>query len=223
LTLFVPESSTILPQAIIFDIGRVIVRLNLDRAFAPLAAALEESGEWKGQPKRTPDQMWTAIQSDSRWGEWQEGRITPQQWHEHITERLGIRLSFADFCTAWNRVLDPRPILGDELFVRLGSSFRLALLSNTDELHVDYMERHFSFMAFFPVRIYSCRVGFTKPAPAIYQAALDALQVPAESALYIDDIPEFVEAARQLGLDAIPFKDPDQLISELSRRRIPIC
>lgn len=46
-------------------------------------------------------------------------------------------------------------------------------------------------------------------------AALDV--TPAE-ALYIDDIAECAEMARQIGLDAIHFENPEQLVRDLSRR-----
>jgi FMN phosphatase YigB (HAD superfamily) len=212
------EPSATPPQAVIFDIGRVIVGLNLKRAFAPLAAALKRSGDSQIQIKPEPEQIWAAIQSDPRWHDWQEGRMTAKEWHQHIIRRLRITLGFDDFCSAWNRALDPEPILGDALFAQLGSRCRLGLLSNTDPLHWEYLEQHFSFTRYFPARIYSCRVGTSKPSPAIYQEALRALAVPAAATLYIDDIPEFAEAARQIGMDAIRFENPAQLVRELDRR-----
>ena len=210
------------PQALIFDIGRVIVRIDPERVFTPIAAALKNSAIPDNQDKPMPDQIWTMIQSDPRWRDWQEGRMTPQQWHQHITGRLRIPLSFADFCAAWNRALDPQPIFDDELFAKLGTRCRLGLLSNTDPLHSEYLEQHFSFIRHFPARIYSCGVGASKPAAAIYQAVLRAVDVPATAALYIDDVAEYAEAARQLGLDAICFEGPAQLTRELSRRGISI-
>jgi hypothetical protein len=38
--------------------------------------------------------------------------------------------------------------------------------------------------------------------------------------MYIDDIREFVDAARQAGLDAIHFRTRDLLEAELSRRQL---
>jgi FMN phosphatase YigB (HAD superfamily) len=47
---------------------------------------------------------------------------------------------------------------------------------------------------------------------------LTALDVTPAEALYIDDVAEYAEAARQLGFDAIQFETPQQLGGELSRR-----
>jgi glucose-1-phosphatase len=208
----VQERAPAPPAAVIFDIGRVIIGVNLMRALAPLGASRQ------GAAPLAPAQVWAAIQTDPRWRDWQEGRMNPREWHEHLTCSLELSLGFEEFCAAWNRALEPRPILSDDLFARLEGRCRLALLSNTDPLHIEHLERHFSFCRYFPVRIYSCKFGTTKPRPAIYRAALDAVGVKAAEALYIDDVKEFAEAARQLGLDAIRFESAGQLASELARR-----
>ena len=207
-------------KAIIFDIGRVIVRVNLNRLLEPLAAlvpAVASAGAHASE-KLSPQQVWSAIESDPRWPDWQEGRMTAPQWHEHLTARLRVTIGYAEFCEAWNRALDPEPILEEALFEKLANHYRLALLSNTDPLHSAHMESRFAFMKHFPVRIYSCRVGASKPSPAIYAAALNALGILPADALYIDDIPEYATAAQRLGLDAIRFESRTQLLEQLASR-----
>jgi glucose-1-phosphatase len=201
------------PKAVIFDIGRVIVRLEPGRALQPLAAAAHRG--------RSAEQLWQTVQHDSRWNDWQEGRMTPAEWHQHVTRELDIPLGFEDFCAAWNHTLHPETILKDSFFAHLGERCKLAVLSNTDPLHSALLDAEFSFLRHFPVRIYSCRVGSSKPSAAIYQAALDALYVQSSDALYIDDIAEYVEAARAIGLDAIRFDGPSQLSVEIARRGLP--
>jgi FMN phosphatase YigB (HAD superfamily) len=211
------ERITRIPKAIIFDIGRVIVRLDLGRALTPIAAAI--CGV-PGQPSRqlSPEETWELIRADNHWQDWQEGRISPTDWHQHLMRRLNLSLSYAEFRNIWNLVLDPETILGESLFVQLGSRCRLALLSNTDPLHVECLEQEFAFGRHFPVRIYSCSVGASKPSPVIYKAALERLGVEAEDALYVDDIQEFVDAAQHMGLDAIRFKTREQLEQEFRSR-----
>jgi putative hydrolase of the HAD superfamily len=201
------------PKAVIFDIGRVIVRLEPERALAPLAGASGHS--------RNPQEIWHAVLNDPRWGDWQEGRMEPGEWHEHLTRRLHISLGFDDFCRAWNRTLHPETILKDGLFANLAAQCKLAVLSNTDPLHSALLDAEFSFLRHFPARIYSCRVGASKPARAIYQAALDALNVAAAEALFVDDVAEYVQAARAMGLDAFQFESCPQLLKEFSDRGLP--
>jgi glucose-1-phosphatase len=207
------------PKAVIFDIGSVIVRLDAKRAFAPLAAAMHASAAQSAKPLSAED-AWEIIRDDPSWHDWQEGRLSPAQWHQHLMRRLRLSLSYGEFRDAWNRVLHPELILSESLFVELGARCRLALLSNTDPIHAECLEQRFTFVRHFPVRIYSWRVGASKPSPAIYRAALESLSVPAREALYIDDVQEFVDAAQEAGLDAIHFKNRDLLEAELGRRQL---
>jgi HAD superfamily hydrolase (TIGR01509 family) len=205
-------------KAIIFDIGRVIIRVNLSRLLEPLAALAPARSNSEASERPTPQQIWRAIESDPRWTDWQEGRMTLRQWHEYVTGRLRVNVGFAEFCQAWNCTLDPQPILEDSLFETLGKVHKLALLSNTDPLHSDHIETHFSFVRHFPVRIYSWRVGASKPSPEIYLAALEALNIHPSEAVYIDDIGEYTAAARRLGLATIEFENAGQLLQQLSSR-----
>lgn len=192
-------------RAIIFDIGRVLLRLDISRALAGLAENIPLS----------PEEIWSAISNDPRWHDWQEGRIGPRDWHLHLIKRLGGSLTFEQFVDSWNRTLDPVPILENPFFEKLSRHYRLALLSNTDPIHVAYIEAHYDFLRFFPIRIYSCSVGASKPNLLIYREALRAMKVRAEKAVYIDDIPAYVEAAQRLGMAGIVFKSPEQLETEL--------
>lgn len=204
------------PKAVIFDIGRVIINLDLKRAFAPLAAFLGDKNS--SAMRLSPEDVWQMIREDDRWIDWQEGRLSPQDWHERLMRRLKLSLTYDQFRNSWNLVLDPQTILDEELFAKLSERCRLALLSNTDPLHVQAIEERFTFGRHFPVRIYSCSVGASKPSASIYRAALEGLGVSASEALYVDDIQEFVDAARALGLDAIRFESRRGLEHQLRSR-----
>jgi len=195
-------------QTVIFDIGRVLVRVDVSRAMQSLAQGISLS----------PQELWTAIEKDPLWPDWQEGRLTPRDWHLHLAKRLGGSLSFEQFTEAWNRALNPEPIQDNSLFESLRKDFRLGLLSNTDPIHVAYMEETFDFFRYFPksTRTYSCVVGSSKPSPLIFRDALQALRAKAESSVFIDDIEAYVNAARALGLHGIHYQNPAQLRAELT-------
>jgi HAD superfamily hydrolase (TIGR01509 family) len=193
-------------RAIIFDIGRVLVRVDVRRAMAGLAESISLS----------PEEIWSALEKHPTWLDWQEGRMSPRDWHRSVAQRFGITLTFEQFTEVWNRVLDPQPLLDNSFLAPLAKKYRLCLLSNTDPIHVAHLESTYDFFRFFPNRIYSCVVGVSKPNPLIYRAALQACKVEAKDALYIDDIPAYVEAAQRLGLSGVVFRSPDQLYADLA-------
>src|SRR5882724_3305534 len=176
-------------RAVIFDIGRVLIRIDVARAMTGLADGLSLS----------PDELWRAIENDPRWPDWQEGRMTARDWHLHLSRRLGTTPSFEQFIEVWNHVLDPQPIQDNSLFEMLSKTYRLALLSNTDPIHVAFMEATYDFFRFFPARIYSCTVGASKPSPIAY-----------------------FEAARGLGMAGIHYQSPESLTQGLKNLGIEL-
>jgi len=201
-------------RAVIFDIGRVLIRVDIQRVKSALAQGLPF----------TPEELWSAIEKDPRWPDWQEGRMSPRDWHLHLCKRFNLPLDFEQFKNVWNSALDPDPIHKTSLFAGLAKSYRLGLLSNTDPIHVEKLESTYDFFAYFPqpVRTYSCSVGASKPEPLIYRQALRACKVRAEETVYIDDILAYVEAARRLGFTGIHFQTPAQLYADLGQAGITV-
>lgn len=195
-------------QALLFDVGQVIIRVNVPRAARMLA---DGAGI-------TPEHLIAAIETDPQMISFQEGRLTPEEWHRHLRSSLGLRLSFEEFCRAWNNALEPDPLLDARFFSALAARLQLALLSNTDPIHVKHMEAQFEVFSFFPVRLYSCSVGLRKPSRAIYEKAIAALGVPPEKILYVDDVEDFVEAGRRAGLQTHHCQDPSALAGYLRER-----
>jgi len=192
-------------RAIIFDIGRVLIHVDIHRAMAGLASDL----------KLAPQELWSSIENDPRWADWQEGRMSPQDWHLHLSKHFGGSLTFEQFKDVWNSALVLEPIQSEPFLEKLSKNYRLALLSNTDPIHMSHEEARFPFFRFFPIRIYSFRVGSSKPNPLIYREALRACKVRAEEAIYIDDIPAYADAAQRLGMTGLVFQSPGQLQWEL--------
>ena len=192
-------------RAIISDIGRVIVGVDVSRAMQGLSSSIPLS----------PKEIWSAIEKDPRFVDLQDGRITARDWHLHIVRRLGGNLTYDQFTQAWNAALLPETLQPDSLWAALAKKYRLSLLSNTDPIHVAHMESTFTFFKYFPVRIYSCVVGSSKPKPVIYQEALRATKVKANEAVYIDDLEENVAAANSLGMIGVHCADPSTLRDRL--------
>src|SRR5882724_10517304 len=151
--------------------------------------------------KLTPQEVWSAIENDPRWLDWQEGRISPQDWHLHLSKRLGGSLTFEQFKDVWNSALAPEPIQPEGFLETLSKNYRLALLSNTDPIHMSHEEARFPSFRFFPT--------------LIYREALRACKVSAEEAIYIDDVPAYAEAAQRLGMTGLVFQSPEKLQTSL--------
>ena len=64
------------------------------------------------------------------------------------------------------------------------------------------------------------KVGAMKPSPLIYQRAIEAAGCRPAECFFTDDIPAYVEGAKQQGIDAVPFQSAAQVEKELRKRGV---
>lgn len=183
-------------QVVVFDLGGVFIHVDMDRIVTSLAKKFSLSEEKLREIVLDP------LLLDS----YQRGKITTEVFYRRIQEKLDRPFSFESFRLAWLDIFIPNTEMIAFLHT-IRSNFKLALLSNTNALHIQYLEQKYPFLQLFEHRIYSYNTGFVKPEPEIYQIALEKVHVPAENCLFVDDVLANVEAAQRLGMQGFHFTD----------------
>jgi putative hydrolase of the HAD superfamily len=95
-------------------------------------------------------------------------------------------------------MLDPWPETPGVLERLRNSGYRLGVISNTFPSLVASIEA-MGLAHFFEAFIASALVGIEKPDPGIYRAALETLGVRASESVFVDDLVENADAAREMG------------------------
>jgi putative hydrolase of the HAD superfamily len=69
----------------------------------------------------------------------------------------------------------------------------------------------------FELVVDSAFVGIRKPEPEIYELTVERIGggIGIQDCLFVDDVEDNVDAARQLGMTAIQFRSNDQAIAEI--------
>ena len=122
---------------------------------------------------------------------------------------------FDFFGVVEQQMLPNRPLL-DYIKTELKPKYKIGIISNAigDVLYEILLENDVSL---FDDIVISHRVGVAKPESAIYYFALKNLGVRADEAVFIDDIEDFCEAARAVGIQAICYQDFQQMKTELEK------
>ena len=137
---------------------------------------------------------------------------TMMKWTENkITEKEFCEI-FSNIFTRNEDVIALLPILKQK--------YKLVLLSNTNEIHKEYGYKDSDFLNHFDKLMLSHEVGAVKPEKEIYKAVEDYTQKPSSEHIFIDDIKEYAEGAKQCGWDAIQFIGYQNLVDELKKRKI---
>lgn len=92
---------------------------------------------------------------------------------------------------------------------------KTALLSNTEVPAMRYFHQFGYDM--FDVLVFSCAEGTRKPERKIYELALERLGSQPAQSVFVDDKQEYIDGAKQVGLNTILFKNIHQLKSELTK------
>lgn len=99
----------------------------------------------------------------------------------------------------WDLFPDVRPCLG----ALRGAGLRLAVVSNFDA-RLPRLLAGLELAAYFEVVVYSAAAGVEKPHPAIFEALLEELALPAAAVLHVGDRRrEDLEGAQAAGLQAL--------------------
>lgn len=97
----------------------------------------------------------------------------------------------------------------------LRSQYRTAILSNAWSSARDAFVDRFGLADAVDLMVISAEEGVAKPDPAIYRTAVERLGVLPEEAVFVDDMPANVDAARAVGLKAVRFVSREQAMEEV--------
>jgi putative hydrolase of the HAD superfamily len=178
-------------ELLLFDLGGVLVDFSGIRDIARLLPSPASPAEILDRWSRCPHSEAFGL-----------GRLSVEDFAERFVRDWGISLEPSSFIReyrCWSRCLFPG---ARELLSSLRPRFRLAALSNSDELHWDRNSKEIGVTDLFEMAISSHQVGLRKPDPAIFTLAMDRLCVSPDAILFFDDSNANVAAAAGLGIRA---------------------
>jgi HAD superfamily hydrolase (TIGR01509 family) len=148
--------------------------------------------------------------------EFERGKLSPAAWAERFIQDWDVDLAPDEFLgkfTTWSRRVLPgaRELLGE-----LRRRYRLAALSNSNELHWERNTNELRIIELFEFAISSHQVGLCKPDLDIYKIAIDRAKVSSPDAIvFFDDLAANVEAAKSVGMRAHQVRGVDELRQRL--------
>ncbi|OGP60390.1 MAG: hypothetical protein A2162_13130 [Deltaproteobacteria bacterium RBG_13_52_11b] len=147
---------------------------------------------------------------------YETGKMSSLEFFQSLKDFFHLKISFDEFTTIWNDIFTENEDVSD-IIRSLKGKRKLGLVSNTNALHFDSIASRFTVVRSFDRWILSHEVGFKKPAPEIYQRAIEWASVEPPNILFIDDIERNVEAAVSLGIQGMQFVSAEKLKEELNR------
>ena len=196
---------------IIFDLGGVLIDWNPEYLYRKV---FKDESEMKHFLEKVCTPEWNEEQDAGR----TLAEATDFLLKEYPEHEENIRLYY----NRWQEMLAGAIEGTVEIFEKLKKTkrFKIYALTNWSAETFPIALEKYQFLSWFDGVVVSGTEKKRKPFPEFYQILLDRYKVKAEETIFIDDNLRNVDAAKQVGLDAIHFRTPEQLNEELLNRGI---
>ncbi len=196
-------------KTIIFDLGNVLVYFDETPIFK----------KWAAVSNKPVPEVIKYYKGSSTRKSYESGEISSQEFYKITLNELDMKMDFSKFKRLWNEIFTLNKDV-EKIVKSLKGKYKLILLSNTNAMQYEYIKKNYKIVDIFDEHVLSYKVRCRKPNPMIYiKALLKAKTLPFNCA-YFDDIPEFVNVARIMGINAFQFKNADKLRNDLNKLKI---
>ena len=193
-------------KTIIFDLGAVLLNINYQLTiieFAKLGV-------------KNADSFYSKEVQTNLFNEIETGKISADSFLKFLQKETK-NADKNEVRNAWNAMLLDLPKERIELLKKLKQDFPIYLLSNTNSIHISKFKKKIGetkyqeFYNLFDKVYYSHEIGFRKPNKEAFQLILDENNLNADEVLFIDDSPQHIEGAKNLGIKTYHLKDGEEV------------
>jgi putative hydrolase of the HAD superfamily len=149
----------------------------------------------------------------------ERGEITEAQFldllRDGLEETTGRRPHLHRFGELFIGGLQPNPPMIGLMRELKGEGYRMAMLTNNVREWEVYWRPMLPVDEIFELVVDSGFVGMRKPEPGIYALTVERIGLPAAECLLVDDVEANIDAAREFGMAAVHYRDPEQAIADV--------
>jgi putative hydrolase of the HAD superfamily len=188
-------------RGVAFDYGKVI-------CFPPPESVMDELAALAGLDRNIMEPLvW------SRREEYDRGLFNGPDYYRALLNTKGVHVDdgvlekmAAIDLHSWTGI-NPGTVALMEDIKKAG--LKLGILSNMPHDFLDLARKNLPVFRLPDAGVFSCELGIVKPEDAIYHALLEALGCSPGQLVFFDDLPENVERASSLGINAFVWRGPD--------------
>lgn len=191
-------------KGIVFDWGGVLIDNPIPGIIAHCVKTLGTSGT----------EFWKTVRKFEE--PFMKGESSEDAFWENVCSELGVQkpVERSLWGDAFRNAYSPKK----EVFSLASSlrrkGYKIGFLSNTEVPAMKYFyEQDYNI---FDALVFSCAEGTMKPEKRIYELMLERIGLPPKETVFIDDREEYIDGAKEVGINTILFKDVEQVRKELA-------
>jgi FMN phosphatase YigB (HAD superfamily) len=181
-------------DALLFDLGKVVIDIDFDRALA----------RWAEQARCDQALLAARFSHDEAYRLHEIGQLDQRQYFAALRGSLGVDLSDEQLLDGWNAIFVGEMAGMSELLIEAARRRPLYAFTNTNPTHERCFSTRFAgVLGHFRAIYASSTIGLRKPDAAAFDYVVKAIGVPAERIVFFDDSLENVRGARACNLQAV--------------------
>jgi putative hydrolase of the HAD superfamily len=190
-------------DAIIFDLGGVFIEID----YSATILEFEKLGF------ENAAELYSQTEQSLLFEQFEKGEISSLHFINKLLAISNSNPSPNQIVKAWNAMICDFSIESISILKNLQNKYRLFMLSNTNELHIDLVNRKWleveklKMESFFEKIHLSHELGLRKPYPETFLKVCKLHDLIPCNALFIDDSIQHIEGAKQAGLQTIHLKN----------------
>ena len=195
-------------DVVVFDLGGVVIDLNYNATIQ----AFQELGS-----KDFQELYSQALQSDL-FDRYETGQISSLHFINKLKELLPQHLTPNQIVSAWNAMIQEFQPDKLKFLEEMKATHTTALLSNTNDLHMDCVRRKLNNVSEKPLEDYfhytflSHELQMRKPNEEVFRFICEKMDVSPEKVLFVDDSIQHIEGAGKAGLNDILFPQNESFL-----------
>jgi putative hydrolase of the HAD superfamily len=190
----------------LFDLGNTLIKLGYERVIERICR----------DATVTRDELLEIFDEPGGYRDMERGAATFFDFHEFLCSRAGYRGDIHQLRDIWSDFFDGTVPGMEEVLEKIRARYRVAFLTNSNEVHAELVPRRFSALFRKEDRfVFSYRFRVAKPDPEMFHRALEVIGALPQQTAFVDDLIENVISARGVGLKAYQFRDAASLVREL--------
>ena len=194
---------------IIFDLGGVILNLDYDKTV----------DEFKKIGILNFQDLYTQKMQNILFDDFEKGEVSSAEFISCLIDSENLKIKEIDFINAWNAMLLEIPVKKLEFIDALKKDYKVFLLSNTNEIHINKFEDDLKknnmlnqFYKCFDKVYYSSRMGKRKPDENCFKQVLEENQLVPQQTLFIDDSVQHIKGAKRIGIETFHLEKNKSII-----------
>lgn len=187
------------PEALLFDLGGVLIDVQPERVLAA----------WSAHSRLDPEALSAAFEIDEVYRGHERGEVSDDDFFRHVIDRLKLDADVDTVRAGWTAALVGEIAETTALVNAARSEMPCYAFSNTNAAHMDVWQQRFPRVVnAFDGIFASHRIGLRKPDAEAFARVAERIGVAPASIVFFDDVAENVRGAAAAGLSTVLVTGP---------------